>query len=80
MHGSSLEIKVKQFCKLQVLTTLLSIYILIVEIPLFRTREDLMVHVAEKIPQLKSRTNPKQTQETQQQPQQGKQAKGKKRK
>lgn len=53
---------------------------MIVEIPLFRTREDLMVHVAEKIPQLKSRTNPKQTQETQQQPQQGKQAKGKKRK
>ncbi|XP_047485229.1 signal recognition particle 19 kDa protein-like [Penaeus chinensis] len=48
--------------------------------PNFKTREDLMVHVAEKIPQLKSRTNPKQTQETQQQPQQGKQAKGKKRK
>ncbi|KAK7084098.1 signal recognition particle 19kDa [Halocaridina rubra] len=43
-----------------------------------QTREDLMVFTAERIPQLKSRTNPKHTQETQQQ--QGKQGKGKKKK
>ncbi|XP_066940061.1 signal recognition particle 19 kDa protein [Macrobrachium rosenbergii] len=46
--------------------------------PKFQTREDLMVYTAEKIPQLKSRTNPKHGQDVQQQ--QGKQGKGKKKK
>merc|ERR1712002_173611 len=43
--------------------------------PNFKTREDIMIHVADKIPQLKSRTNPK---PEPQPPQTGKQGKGKK--
>ncbi|XP_050738672.1 signal recognition particle 19 kDa protein-like [Eriocheir sinensis] len=46
--------------------------------PKFSTRDDVMLYAAEKIPQLKSRTNPKHTQDSGQQ--QGKQGKGKKRK
>lgn len=46
--------------------------------PKFQSREDVMVFTAEKIPQLKSRTNPKHGQDVQQQ--QGKQGKGKKKK
>ncbi|KAK8729812.1 hypothetical protein OTU49_008337 [Cherax quadricarinatus] len=46
--------------------------------PRFRSREDVMFFTAEKIPQLKTRTNPKHNQDSQQQ--QGKQGKGKKKK
>ncbi|MPC73101.1 Signal recognition particle protein [Portunus trituberculatus] len=46
--------------------------------PKFRTREDVMLFAAEKIPQLKTRTNPKHGQDGGQQ--QGKQGKGKKKK
>uniref|UniRef100_A0A0P4X281 Signal recognition particle 19 kDa protein n=1 Tax=Scylla olivacea TaxID=85551 RepID=A0A0P4X281_SCYOL len=46
--------------------------------PKFRTREDVMLYAAEKIPQLKTRTNPKHGQDGGQQ--QGKQGKGKKKK
>lgn len=46
--------------------------------PKFSTREDVMLYAAEKIPQLKTRTNPKHGQDGGQQ--QGKQGKGKKKK
>lgn len=46
--------------------------------PFQSSREDVMIYAAEKIPQLKSRTNPKHSQDSGQQ--QGKQGKGKKRK
>ncbi|XP_069156095.1 signal recognition particle 19 kDa protein isoform X2 [Procambarus clarkii] len=46
--------------------------------PKFSSREDVMIFTADKIPQLKTRTNPKHSQDAQQQ--QGKQGKGKKKK